>query len=144
MHKLLKFTFVAFFVLASISSCKKTTSAPDYPELIGSWSGSTSQSQVISLYVDNIEGTLYLTSLGFTIFFDTGGQQSLKLYSSEGLTSVNNRYFKYLLGTGIYGQSYVDGTFNTSSMTVTGTFKCYNPSNPNDYTSGTFVASKAK
>lgn len=129
-------------IIITLMACKKTTPAPDYPELMGSWSGSTSQSQVIKFYVENIGGTLYLTSLKFSIFFDTGGQQSIERYNTEGLTPVSDRYFKYALGTGIYGQAYIEGTFNLNSMTVTGTFRCYNPANPNDLTSGTFVGSK--
>jgi hypothetical protein len=139
-----KYLLPLLLMLVVPSACKKSAPPPDYPELVGSWSGSTSQSNSISLYVENKDGTLNLISIRFIIFFDGGGQQTLNQYSTEGIASVNNRYFKIPLGTGIYGQAYIDGTFNTGNMTLTGTFKCYNPSNPGDFTSGTFVASKAK
>ncbi len=140
-----KSVFLLFiFLLMASPACKKSTPQPDNPELIGSWPGSTSQSQVINFYVDNIGGTLYLTSLKFIILFDTGGQQTIQAYSTSGITPVSNRYFKYILGTGIYGQSFIEGTFNTGNMTLTGTFKSYSPTNPSDYTSGTYYCSKAK
>lgn len=133
------FTILSFFTL---TTCSKSTPAPDYPELMGSWSGSTSQSQVITFYIDNIQGTLNLTSLKFIVFFDTGGQQSIIRYNTEGITPLSNTSFKYLMGSGVYGQAYIEGSFNTNNMTVTGTFRIYNPANPNDLTSGTFVGSK--
>jgi hypothetical protein len=142
MKNLCKTLYLLLFLLIFSISCKKSTPAPDYPQLMGVWSGSTSQSQTIRVVVDNIGGTLYLTQIRFIVLFDSGGQQSIERNSTEGLASVNNRYFKYSTGTGIYGPAFVDGTFDLNSMTLSGTFKIYNPSNPNDYTTGTFVSSK--
>ena len=142
MKTILKPSFLLIIFILCTTSCKKKSPAPDYPEFMGTWSGSTSQSQIIRISVDNISGTLYVTSIKVILFFDSGGQQTIEQYNTQGLAAVTNRYFKLSLGTGVYGPAYIDGTFDLTTMTVTGTFKAYNPSNPNDFTSGTFVGSK--
>lgn len=141
MKTLQKLPLLLLLVFIITSSCKKYSDTPENPELMGNYTGNTNQSKVIELAVDKFEGNLVLTQLKITVLFGEGGQQLIERYNSDGITSVNNRYFKYSLGTGTSGEAFVDGTFNSTSLTVTGTYKVYNPSNPNDFASGTYFAS---
>jgi hypothetical protein len=127
-----------------LQGCKKSQPAVDYPDLIGAWNGSTSQSEVISLSVNYVNGSLWVTSLKITVISNNGARQTIQRYSTDGVVIVPSRSFNLAMGTGTYGPGYIEGTFNPSNNTFTGTFKIYSTADPNDYSSGTFVGSKQK
>jgi|WetSurMetagenome_2_1015567.scaffolds.fasta_scaffold33432_2 hypothetical protein len=137
---LLLVVFVAGLFL--FADCKKKEAAPDYPQLMGSWTGETSQSQVIQISVDNFDGVLKLTNLKITVLTQTGGTQIIQQYNSDGFTTVNGTYFKYTMGTGLYGPAYVDGTFNLQTMTLNGNFMVYSTTDPNDMAQGTYISNQ--
>jgi hypothetical protein len=128
-------------ILISTASCKKTETVPDFPELLGTWSGNTSQDGPISFYVDNINGVLFITSYKVKVY-TTSGYQEYQYIKSDGITQVSNKTFRISLGTGTSGPAYLDGTFNTSDMTLSGNFAVYPAGNTVDIITGTYLADK--
>jgi len=127
----------------AFQGCKKNTDpGPEYPQLIGRWNGFTSQSQPINIYVDYIDGWFTVYQFNIVVNFNSGGSQTISNFIPEGITGINNKYFSLSLGSGIYGAAFLDGTFDVSNMTLAGTFRIYNPKDPNDATSGFYSALK--
>ncbi len=138
----LLFSLIVILLLTTFSfSCKKKTDpVPDFPQLIGHWSGTTSQSSAIRFMIDNLKGYLYVTEYHLTVY-TPGGYQEYQAYSSYGIAAVTNRQFKIHLGTGSAGESYIDGTFNINDMTLYGTFAVYEPGNTTDIVTGNYSCS---
>jgi hypothetical protein len=133
-------SLLVMFVLTSFSfpSCKKKTDpVPDFPQLIGHWSGTTSQSSEVRFMIDNLKGYLYVTEYHLTVY-TTGGYHEYEAYYSYGIAAVSNKQFKIHLGTGNSGESYIDGTFDINDMTLYGTFAVYEPGNTTDLITGTY------
>jgi hypothetical protein len=128
-------------ILFVISSCKKSDPQPDFPQLIGTWSGNTSQDGPISFYVDNIKGTLYVTSYKIKVY-TSSGYQTYEAVNSEGIASISSKYFRISLGTGTAGPAFIEGTFNTTDMSLNGNFAVYATGNNVDIITGTFIAYK--
>jgi hypothetical protein len=131
---------MVILVLATIhfSSCKKkTTPEPDYPQLVGHWSGTTSQGAAIYFTVDNLEGNLNVTRYDLTVY-TTGGYQQYKMINSNGIAYVTNKQFKIPLGTGSAGESFIEGTFNINDLSLYGGFAVYEPGNTIDKITGTY------
>jgi len=122
----------------TFSSCdKKQVPVPDFPQLIGHWSGTTSQGPQISFWINNLSGTLSVTNYDLTVYTTSGAQDYL-LYNTYGIASVINKQFKIHLGTGSAGESYIDGTFNVNDMTLNGNWAVYQPGNSVDLITGTY------
>jgi hypothetical protein len=128
-------------VLVVISSCKKSDPIPDYPQLIGAWSGNTSQDGPIYFYIDNIKGTLYITSYNTMIYTSTG-YQNFQSANSNGITAVSGKSFHISLGTGSAGPAFIDGIFNLTDMSLSGNFAAYGSGNNVDIITGTYIANK--
>jgi hypothetical protein len=140
---LLSTTLLLVLILTNItfSSCKKkTTPVPDFPQLIGHWSGTTSQSAQIRFMIDNLSGYLYVTEYDLTVY-TAGGYHQYKQSYTWGIAAVTNKQFKIHLGTGGAGESYIDGTFNVNDMTLYGNFAVYEPGNTTDIITGTYSCS---
>lgn len=138
---------VLFLLLTAFTflGCKKKIDpGPEYPQLIGRWTGATSQSQPIIIYVDYINGWLTIYQFNFIIYYNSGGSQTVSGFNPEGITGINNKSFTITLGSGIYGPAFLDGTFNINNLTLSGTFRVYNPKDPNDATSGYYSAILSK
>ena len=113
---------ISLLIITSVfSSCKKSDPDPDFPQLIGSWSGNTSQDGPIAFYVDNIKGTLYIMTYKVKIYTSTG-YQYFEYTNSEGIASIYNKTFRISLGTGSSGPAFIDGTFNPADMSLRGSF----------------------
>lgn len=134
--------FPAVFILPGCK--KKIDPGPEYPQLIGRWTGVTSQSQPINIYVDYINGWFTIYQFNFVVYYNSGGSQTISNFNPEGITGINNKFFAISLGSGIYGPAFLDGTFDVNNMTLSGTFRIYNPNDPNDATSGYYSALKSK
>ena len=125
----------------TLSSCKKKTDpVPDFPQLIGHWSGTTSQGTQIRFMIDNLNGYLYVTEYDLTAY-TAGGYRQYKAGNSNGIVAVTNKQFKIHLGTGNAGESYIDGTFNINDMTLYENFAVYEPGNITDIITGTYSCS---
>ncbi|MCK9218837.1 MAG: hypothetical protein M0P47_02155 [Bacteroidales bacterium] len=139
------FTFLFLsFLSVFFPSCKKEIPSPDYPQLIGIWSGSTSQGQEVKISINNLDGVLYVTYYKLSIAFNSGGQRTIEHYNTDGIASLVNLYFNIPLGTGVYGSGFLNGTFNLTTMVLSGSYRCYNPTDPNDYTDGFYTAALTK
>jgi hypothetical protein len=133
---------VLAFLFLGIPGCKKNVDpGPEYPQILGKWSGSTSQSQPINIYLDYFNQQTNIYQYNVVVYFNSGGSRTISGFNSEeGITQVTNKAFYISLGTGIYGPAYIEGTFNVNNLTLSGTFRIYNPNDPNDATSGYYSA----
>jgi hypothetical protein len=132
----------AIFISIAFSSCKKKeTPLPDYPQLLGTWPGTTSQGTTISLGVTNINGTLYINQYDLTVY-TASGYQALHAGNSDGLAVINNTQFNIHIGTGSAGESYIDGTFDVQDTTLSGNFAVYPSGNTIDLISGYYYCNK--
>jgi hypothetical protein len=133
-------TWIAIVVLSAVSfsACKKKADpVPDFPQLIGHWSGTTSQGTPVYFTVDNLKGSLNVTRYDLTVSI-VGVLKQYKSINSNGIAYVTNRQFKIHLGTGSAGEAYIDGTFNTNDMTLYGNFAVYDTGNTTDRVTGTY------
>jgi hypothetical protein len=122
-------------------SCKKDKT-PLYPQLIGSWSGQTSQGNIISLKVINRSGTLYISQYQLPVNFQTG-YQILQQTNTQGIGPLTGVSFNLPLGpTGSYGPANIDGNFNVTAvpLVLTGEFTVYYPSSSVDVVTGSYTA----
>ena len=132
----------AFLINITFSSCKKKeTPLPDYPQLLGTWPGTTSQGTTISLGVTNINGSLYINQYDMMVA-TVSGYQELRAGSSAGLAAVYGTQFKIHIGTGSAGESYIDGTFDVQDTTLSGNFAVYPSGNTIDLISGYYYCNK--
>lgn len=73
----------------SFSACKKkTTPQPDFPQLIGYWSGTTSQGTAISFTVDNLKGNLNVTRYDLMVYTQGGYRQYKVINSNDIITGT--------------------------------------------------------
>lgn len=108
-----------------MTSCKKKTKDPAYPQLVGTWNGNTSQNIPIQVAVANNGGDLYVTSVTFKYSRGPGDTVSLHRYSSDGLSMLAGTAFSVVMdGTAPY-QTIVTGTFRTDTLKLNGTFTGY-------------------
>ncbi|MGA3012566.1 MAG: hypothetical protein ABSD71_00885 [Bacteroidales bacterium] len=133
----------AFLINITFSSCKKKeTPLPDYPQLLGTWPGTTSQGTTISLGVTNINGNLYINQYDVMVY-TVSGYQEFRAGSSAGLAIVNGTQFKIHLGTGNAGESYIDGTFDVQDTLLYGNFAVYPSGDIIDLITGTYSCNKS-
>jgi hypothetical protein len=112
------------------ASCKKNTD-PKYPQLMGKWLKTNSEDSIY-LYVDNIGGTLYITQM-ITRVAIPGGYMRYAQSSTSGLAAIDNNtnYFYLVIDpAGADGPTYIDGTFNPTTLVLMGTFAFYPGSEP--------------
>ncbi len=133
----LLFSLIMILVLTTLSCKKKTDPVPDYPQLIGHWAGTTSQGTAILFTVDNLQGNLNVTRYDLTIM-TTSGYQEYKVINSNGIAYVTNRHFRIHIGTGTEGESFIDGTFNVTDLTLEGNFAVYATGNTNNIITGNY------
>lgn len=138
----LLFFFIVVVLLAP--ACTKKTPSPDYPQLLGAWEGMTSQDKQIQFSISNTDEILYVTYYKIMVSFSTGGPQTLNRHISTGIVALNDKNFRISLGNGTYGEAYLDCYFNLVTMALTGSFRIYNPTSPNDYITGFYTAGKTK
>jgi hypothetical protein len=120
---LLAFTAVLF-------SCTEKTSEPvqpDYPQLVGTWQGTTSQSQPIEIGIMNLNGLLVVNTYKYDVIkYDSGGSshrtKHYEMSSSTVITSVVDKYFKFTPYDPLGTTDYLKGTFNDTTMILTGQF----------------------
>jgi len=110
------------------SSCKKKTDPPepDYPQLIGTWSGNTWQNYPIALSVINVEGQLYLSSYAFAVTYSEPGVFDSAYYNqsnTSGIVPIINKKFSLLLYSPFSSGDSLWGTFDTGEMVLSGNIK---------------------
>jgi hypothetical protein len=128
----------------TVSSCKKKTQEPDYPQLIGSWKGMTDQSIPIQIHVDNIGGTLYVTNVMLEFSGGPGDTTTLSRYNSEGLSALSGTSFSVVLDGTPPRQSLVTGIFRLDSLSLSGNFTGYADLTSASPVTGTYTAGKSQ
>ena len=126
--------------LVSLPGCKKDE-IPDYPELIGYWSGTTSQGNPVRFKIENEKGTLYITQYELLVTFGSGSQ-SYEHTNTRGIVALSGLTFTLPLGSGSMGPAFIDGYFNygATTITLTGTFAVYYPGSTVDLVTGDYTA----
>lgn len=124
-----------------LSSCKKEET-PDYPMLIGYWTGHTSQENTIEFKVENKKGTLYITKYRLVVTYSNGSIQTFESINSRGIVALTGLSFNIPLASGNSGAAYISGNFNLSSQEyrLTGNFAAYYPSSSVDLVTGNYIA----
>jgi len=141
-----------FFSIISIS-CKKqedpTPVQPDYPELIGTWQGTTSQNQLIRIGVFNLEGLLIINTFKYDVLkWDTDSTYRVKSFDfplSTIVTSITDKYFAFVPQGSFATGDYLKGTFDVAQMKLTGQFKTSFPNSSGtnvEYVTGTYSCVK--
>ena len=142
MKKLIFLALIAGFTgLLFISlSCKKKTTDPDYPQLVGSWRGNTSQSLPIEITIENFNGVLKMTGFGLSYSMSQGSSDSIHKYNSDGLAELSGTSFNFNIEND--PSVNIVGTFKLDTLKLNGTFRVTDPSDPNNPLNGTYAASK--
>ena len=145
------FLLLAGMIVLSISSCKKksseeTTPGPDFPQLIGTWTGMTSQNYAITIGVINNGGTLYISQYSYPVVYRQGSVFDsiyYNEYSSTGISPVIGAAFKFKAGSFSTSDS-LSGTFDVKALTLTGKFHTVfsKKKTPEVNVDGTFTAAK--
>lgn len=128
-----------FFQSFISGSCKKSNPDPLYPQLVGSYKGTTSQNDTIAMDVENIKGILYITMIKLNYRIPGGGTGYVYRMNSDGLMGLGTTFFSLVIDTNPKN-SIIDGNFNLNNMTVTGTFKIYSTSQPDNPSTGNYTA----
>jgi hypothetical protein len=126
-----------------LSCKKKETPLPNFPQLIGNWTGTTSQGTRIYLGVTNINGNLFINQYDLTVYTNAG-YQDYKAGSGDGLAAIPSMQFKIHIGIGSAGESYIDGTFDIPDTTLYGNFAVYPTGNTTDLITGTYSSIRGK
>lgn len=116
-------SFFLMLILFTVA-CKKTPE-PQNPQLIGTWLQISNQDSVY-LYVDNIGGTLYVTQMIVSV--TSGGNYTrYSMSSTSGLAPIdeNNHFYLFIEQGGQDGPTFIDGTFNPTTLVLTGNFAYY-------------------
>jgi len=115
-------------ILVSVTSCKKDdpepTPEPAFPQLIGTWTGLTSQNYPITIGVINNGGTLYISQYSYPVVYRQGSTFDsvyYNEYSSTGISPVTGTTFKLKAGSFSTSDS-LSGTFDVNALTLTGKF----------------------
>lgn len=112
-------------------SCKKSsdppTPTPEYPQLAGTWFGLTSDNDTIGLIVANVAGYMKVTAYTYKVSYIVSGQTYIhqtEQINSDGFCSVAGKTFSLnpLMPLGSTADT-LNGTFNVTSLTVTGNIK---------------------
>ena len=135
--------FLTLILLTGLfySCSKKETPVPDFPQLIGNWTGTTSQGNAITLWVNSVNGYLYITSSDLMVY-GPSGNTNYKQYNPNGLAVISNKQFHLTTGSGSSGEAFIDGTFDLNDMSLNGNFAVYPPANTVDRITGTYTAYK--
>jgi hypothetical protein len=139
MKKLIFMILIAGFSgILFVSSCKKKTTDPQYPQLVGSWKGNTSQSFPIQISIENFNGVLKMTGYGLSYSSSPGSSDSIHQYDSDGLAELSGTSFKFNFENN--PSVYIDGSFKLDTLRLNGTFKVTDPGDPNNPVTGTYAA----
>jgi len=152
-HPILTISIFVTLTLLLFSCNKSDDSTPvvDYPQLIGTWEGTTSQNQPIKIGVLNVGSILVVSNYKYNVIkYDTGSAQRTMVYDVPNttiVTSIVDKYFKFKPYGGYSYNDYLKGTFDVTNMKLSGRF---NTSFPNttgtktDSVVGSFTAYKVK
>jgi hypothetical protein len=111
-----------------VGSCKKSSDppapTPEFPQLVGGWSGFTSGNDSISLVVSNVAGYLKVTGYKYTVKYAVPGQTYIHQTdqsNSSGFCLISGKSFTLnpLMPFGIAADT-LNGTFDVTNLTLSG------------------------
>jgi hypothetical protein len=145
MKKTLIILFASILIAGSVTlvSCKKETKDPEYPQLIGTWKGTTSQNIPIQIQVGSSGRDLYIVGVTLKFSAAPGDTNTIMKYNSEGLVLINGLTFTLPLEGAYPKMTQIQGTFDPAIPALGGVFTGYSPNFPNEPVNGTYTASKS-
>ncbi len=128
-----RFSFIPLLFLSALillASCKKKSNEqpanPDYPQLIGTWTGFTDQGDTVTIKVNSIGSTLYVYSYKYAVTYDDGGTYSrhkIEISNTQGIAPILQKSFSLIPGDPFGSdQDTLSGTFDPDNLKMTG--KC--------------------
>ncbi|NQV03687.1 MAG: hypothetical protein HQ542_13645 [Bacteroidia bacterium] len=130
MKNFTRILIAALLICAIAISCSKSEEDPpknpDYPELIGTWQGTTWQQYPIEISVINKEGVLYISSYSFAVTRHEGGISDSTNYQmsiSTGIVPLVDKYFSIPLISLTSTTDSISGSFDTGEMILAGTIR---------------------
>lgn len=118
-----------FSLLIAISlmavSCSKSEDpapvpTPKYPQIVGTWSGKTSQDSAVRFVVAAQGSSLALTAYKYAMTYTTTGFSETKTIDISGQSLGFSSDISFGFSNGIYPQDSLKGTFNVNTMTLSG------------------------
>jgi hypothetical protein len=155
----IKFAFSLSMMAAVLAiflfACSKQNSEPvqpAYAQFIGTWEGKTSQNQSISIGITALNDLLVVNTYNYTVIrYDSGGSsyrsKHYEVSTSTVVTSVLKKYFKFTPYDPVGSSDFLTGTFNDTTMTLTGGFSTAFPKltgSGSDIITGSYSAKKLK
>ncbi len=123
---------------------------PDFPQLIGTWTGVTSQGKPIKVGIINFNGILYVSSYKYSVVNDliAGGEtMEYDVPSSTAVAAVVDTSFIFRPYGGYSESDYLFGHFDLTTMVLKGKFTTAFPTQSGTSTvkiTGTYSATKTK
>jgi hypothetical protein len=123
-------SMVAAVLAIFLFSCSKKDSdpvQPAYPQFIGTWQGKTSQNQSITIGITALNDLLVVNTYNYDVIrYDSGGSshrtKHYEVSTSTVVTTVLKKYFKFTPYDPLGSSDFLTGTFNDTTMTLTGEF----------------------
>lgn len=149
-----------FFILCSglflslLFSCNKNEEViipdPDFPQLLGTWQGLTSQGKPISVGIINFNGVLYVATYKYSVVNDIVSGGSTTAYdqsASSPVAAVIDTSFIFRPYGGYSESDYLYGHFDIQTMILRGKFTTAFKNQLGTATikiTGTYTATKTK
>ncbi|MEI7981495.1 MAG: hypothetical protein WCI71_07555 [Bacteroidota bacterium] len=144
------FYILVCLTLIVLFSCKKSdssSSTPRYAQLIGTWSGTTSQNQPIQIGIIGVDTNLYVTTYKYKVLqikADTVYKVlEYNLVSPTFVTYIAGAFFIFRPYGGYSYNDYLKGTFDVAAMKLNGRFNTSFGATADSVT-GTYTAFKVK
>lgn len=142
---------IAGFMTLVLFSCNKSDDSSSkevrYPQLIGTWEGTTSQNQSIRIGIISVDTNLYVSTYKYKVLkFKADTLYQTMVYDMESPTMVSyleNTTFIFRPYGGYSYYDYLKGTFDVTAMKLTGRFNT-SFGESSDSVVGSFTALKVK
>jgi len=140
-------TTLLLFVMAMVSCSKsdETTRHPRYSQLIGTWSGTTSQNQAIRIGIIAVDTILYVNTYKYNVLkYQADTVNAVMQYDLELSTMVvyvDDKSFIFRPHGGFSYYDYLKGTFDVDSLVLKGRFNTSFGAS-GDSVCGTYIAHK--
>jgi hypothetical protein len=108
-----------------MTSCKKKARDPAYPQFVGTWAGKTSQSRTVQVRIENKGGDLYVTYAYLSYSQGASDSTVVSRSNSDGLALVSGTSFTVVLDGTAPTQTFIQGTFRTDTLKLSGNFTGY-------------------
>jgi len=138
----------SFFFFSCNNNDEVIIPDPDFPQLLGTWEGVTSQGKPIKVGIINFNGILYVSTYKYSVVNDlvAGGEtQNYEVTASSPVAAVLDTSFIFRPYGGYSESDYLYGHFDLSTMILKGKFTTAFPIQQGTSTvkiTGTYTATK--